>query len=222
MYYDARIGRWGATDPLFEKHINYTPYNYVLNRPLVMLDPDGNQAWVIEGLSAVTEIGEGLAAMGAIGEAVGSSPALLGAAIVLVTPNTAEAPGIERDRNLIQVKPDIDNAPLQSSDRTKSGGKDINGSLRQIGIHIDKLMGRGKPSDGDPNDPRNRNDWYDDIKKHVKEVVKAVKKITKGTGNPLEYIQKLINQGKVKPELWQKILEEGKQLPVKELQKLIE
>jgi RHS repeat-associated protein len=42
-YYDSRIGRWGATDPLFEKHINYTPYNYVLDNQLRLIDPDGKQ-----------------------------------------------------------------------------------------------------------------------------------------------------------------------------------
>lgn len=42
-YYDSRIGRWGATDPLFEKHINYTPYSYVLGNPLIFYDPDGKQ-----------------------------------------------------------------------------------------------------------------------------------------------------------------------------------
>ena len=40
-YYDSRVGRWGATDPLFEKHIQFTPYNYVLCNPMVFIDPDG-------------------------------------------------------------------------------------------------------------------------------------------------------------------------------------
>ena len=46
-YYDAGIGRWGSIDPLFEKHIQWTPYNYVLGNPLILIDPDGKQtlAW---------------------------------------------------------------------------------------------------------------------------------------------------------------------------------
>ena len=48
-YYDSRVGRWGATDPLFEKHIQWTPYNYVLGNPLKLIDPDGRQAIVIFG-----------------------------------------------------------------------------------------------------------------------------------------------------------------------------
>ncbi len=42
-YYDARLGRWGAIDPLFEKHIQFTPYNYVLGNSMVLIDPDGRQ-----------------------------------------------------------------------------------------------------------------------------------------------------------------------------------
>ncbi|MBN8568090.1 MAG: RHS repeat-associated core domain-containing protein [Ignavibacteria bacterium] len=48
-YYDARIGRWGGTDPLFEKHINFTPYNYVLNNQMLLIDPDGRQNKSIYG-----------------------------------------------------------------------------------------------------------------------------------------------------------------------------
>ena len=44
-YYDSRIGRWGATDPLFEKHIQFTPYNYVLNNSMILIDPDGRQIY---------------------------------------------------------------------------------------------------------------------------------------------------------------------------------
>ncbi|MCX6157374.1 MAG: RHS repeat-associated core domain-containing protein, partial [Ignavibacteriae bacterium] len=42
-YYDARVGRWGSVDPLFEKHIQWTPYNYVLGNPMMLKDPDGRQ-----------------------------------------------------------------------------------------------------------------------------------------------------------------------------------
>jgi RHS repeat-associated protein len=40
-YYDSRIGRWNATDPLFEKYISYSPYSYVLDNPLIFKDPNG-------------------------------------------------------------------------------------------------------------------------------------------------------------------------------------
>ena len=42
-YYDSRIANWASIDPLFEKHFDYSPYNYVLRSPLVLIDPDGKQ-----------------------------------------------------------------------------------------------------------------------------------------------------------------------------------
>lgn len=45
-YYDSRIGRWLQIDPLLEKHPEWSPYNYVLNNPLKLIDPDGRQVLV--------------------------------------------------------------------------------------------------------------------------------------------------------------------------------
>jgi RHS repeat-associated protein len=42
-YYDSQIGRWPTVDPLGLKHPGMTPYNYVLNNPLRLIDPDGKQ-----------------------------------------------------------------------------------------------------------------------------------------------------------------------------------
>lgn len=42
-YYDSRIGRWISIDTLFEKHYDFSPYNYVLNNTLRLVDPDGKQ-----------------------------------------------------------------------------------------------------------------------------------------------------------------------------------
>jgi len=54
-YYDARIGNWGSVDPLFEKHIQWTPYNYVLRNPMVLIDPDGKQTNSAYGLYLATQ-----------------------------------------------------------------------------------------------------------------------------------------------------------------------
>jgi RHS repeat-associated protein len=40
-FYNPELGRWSAIDPLLEKYTNNSPYNYVLNRPLIAFDPDG-------------------------------------------------------------------------------------------------------------------------------------------------------------------------------------
>ncbi|MBA3559084.1 MAG: RHS repeat-associated core domain-containing protein, partial [Gemmatimonadaceae bacterium] len=47
-YFGARLympafARWTSVDPLAEKHPEWSPYNYVLNNPLALIDPDGRQ-----------------------------------------------------------------------------------------------------------------------------------------------------------------------------------
>jgi len=39
--YDPRVGRWLSLDPAADEYPSLSPYNYVSNSPLVMIDPDG-------------------------------------------------------------------------------------------------------------------------------------------------------------------------------------
>ena len=39
--YDANLGRFMSVDPHSESYYNWTPYNYVANNPLLLIDPDG-------------------------------------------------------------------------------------------------------------------------------------------------------------------------------------
>ncbi|RBL88136.1 DUF6443 domain-containing protein [Chitinophaga flava] len=41
--YDVQLGRWNMIDPLSEMYQQYTPYNYVFNNPVGMIDPDGRE-----------------------------------------------------------------------------------------------------------------------------------------------------------------------------------
>ena len=40
-FYDPQIGRWHVVDPLSENHFDFTPYSYVLNNPMIYVDPTG-------------------------------------------------------------------------------------------------------------------------------------------------------------------------------------
>lgn len=40
-YYDSRIGRWGQVEPLLDKNVNFTPYGYSSDNPIVRIDING-------------------------------------------------------------------------------------------------------------------------------------------------------------------------------------
>lgn len=41
-YYDPRISIWQSVDPMADKYPAWSPYNYTLNNPIILSDPDGN------------------------------------------------------------------------------------------------------------------------------------------------------------------------------------
>ena len=45
-WYDAAVSRWQAIDPLAEAFIVHSPYNYGVNNPIMMVDPDGRASVV--------------------------------------------------------------------------------------------------------------------------------------------------------------------------------
>jgi len=54
-YYDARIGRWGQVEPLYDEYLNLTPYNYAANCPLTLADANGLENIVVVGGIDVTQ-----------------------------------------------------------------------------------------------------------------------------------------------------------------------
>ncbi len=47
--YDSALGRWLNVDNMAEEFTSLSPYNYVLNNPISVIDPDGNYAQDIKG-----------------------------------------------------------------------------------------------------------------------------------------------------------------------------
>lgn len=49
-YYDSELARWLSIDPLASKYPSWSPYNYVLNNPLIFFDPNGMDVYVDDKL----------------------------------------------------------------------------------------------------------------------------------------------------------------------------
>ena len=61
--YDVRVGRWLSVDPLFEKYVGMSPYNYCAANPVVMVDPDGRRSFSVtkeDGTIEQIEIPDGV------------------------------------------------------------------------------------------------------------------------------------------------------------------
>ncbi len=49
-YYDPNISIWLSVDPMADSFPSYSPFNYTLNNPLKLIDPDGQGPWdVVKG-----------------------------------------------------------------------------------------------------------------------------------------------------------------------------
>ena len=58
-YYMPGIGRWASVDPLADMYASHSPYNYVLNNPLILTDPTGEcpiEYYDVNGIAVCKEV----------------------------------------------------------------------------------------------------------------------------------------------------------------------
>jgi len=53
--YDPRLGKWLSLDPLYDKYPYLSPYNFVGNKPLIAIDPDGKRIYYVNASGEFTK-----------------------------------------------------------------------------------------------------------------------------------------------------------------------
>jgi len=93
-FYDPVLGRWHSVDPLAEYTLNWTPYVYCYNSPVVWIDPDGRYSRLGAWIRKVTWGGVGIKKSGKEwGVQLGSTAPDGGAVIMFVTNGSKPSSG---------------------------------------------------------------------------------------------------------------------------------
>ncbi len=50
-YYDSGLSIWLSVDPMSDKYPSMSPYNYCANNPVILVDPDGEEVWLLGSLA---------------------------------------------------------------------------------------------------------------------------------------------------------------------------
>ena len=56
--YDPALGRWHVIDPLVEKYINISTYSYAANNPIIFIDKDGREIYIINHNNEISQATE--------------------------------------------------------------------------------------------------------------------------------------------------------------------
>jgi RHS repeat-associated protein len=60
-YYNPQTSIWFGVDPLAAKYPHVTPYNFVMNNPVIFIDPDGQEPITGALIAALLEVGSQVA-----------------------------------------------------------------------------------------------------------------------------------------------------------------
>ncbi|MGP1515948.1 MAG: RHS repeat-associated core domain-containing protein, partial [Bacteroidales bacterium] len=59
-YYASELSTWLSTDPMSDKYPSLTPYNYCANNPVKLIDPNGEEIWIISSGGSKIVYSEGM------------------------------------------------------------------------------------------------------------------------------------------------------------------
>ncbi|WOI22889.1 TIGR02594 family protein [Nonlabens ulvanivorans] len=133
-YYDPSLSIWMSVDPLAEQFPNFSPYNYTMNNPINMIDPDGRAA---EGPDRygpdpdkVKKKEKLIAAFKAIAEYIKKSDEKIAA-------QKAEAAKAEQERMAATPWMDTARSQLGVKETKRNGGTKVDKYLKTTGLPTD-------------------------------------------------------------------------------------
>jgi RHS repeat-associated protein len=130
--YDAQLGRWGSIDPHSVNYSSYSPYLYVGNMPLLLIDPDGKD-WFFHSKDGKADASwqwhDGSSYNTGVKDISGNEVVLSGAkAVVVFDGSRDEQLGTKKDNNGNEKEGYIDGEGAKTASVTvygPKGAKDI-------------------------------------------------------------------------------------------------
>jgi len=195
-YYDSRIANWTSVDPLFEKHFDFTPYNYVLRNPIFYIDPNGKQIQFVIAFEAAVE-------MAAIATTVYATYKL--SEQLVEAYEQYQSTPLQAD--LTQEKVEITQDAKVTTTTVQSKEQGIESHLTNIQKHLNKWDKTfSSPNTPDPHKWKDK--WTTTIKTALKNIAKKVRQLNRESYEELLHKFKKWNKEDI-TKLTERIKEKG-------------